>query len=276
MEVRFFPNSRRPGVGLTPRREASRPMLPQHARHCPVLEAGSALGFMVYPPLEPKESLFVEYEGDGRYKFAYYLHTQDAKRTPIFQVTMSLSVGSVGMVKEEVSFFGVPMLSREAALAVTRAFLVPEDMGTPPGAIALRGATNFQTPSGWDTVYTPIFNMVERPVAPMLVVRVETDWYAHETEFRYVLQAGEGITVEHSIPIGQVFFVPREDVTMRPCTSEELKAIEESRLDFFRQKAATTQKTSYGLSYSPHYLRQSREQKSEADEERSRPRRASD
>ena len=79
---------------------------------------------------------------------------------------------------------------------MARVFLVAEDMGTPPGAIALRGATNFQTPSGWDTVYTPIFNMIERPVAPMLVVRVETDWYAHETVFRYVLQAGEGITVE--------------------------------------------------------------------------------
>ena len=107
---------------------------------------------------------------------------------------MSLSVGGVGMVKEEVTFVGAPMLSREAALGVARVFLVPEDMGTPPGAIALRGATNFQTPPGWDTVYTPIFNMIERPVAPMLVVRVETDWYAHETEFRYVLQAGEGIT----------------------------------------------------------------------------------
>lgn len=263
MEVRFFPNSRRPGVGLTPRREASRPLLPQHARHCPVLEAGSALGFMVYAPLEPKESLYVEYEGDGRYKFVYYLQTQDSKRTPIFQVTMSLSLGGIGMVKEEVTFVGVPMLSRDAAMAVTRAFLVPEDMGTPAGAIALRGATNFQTPSGWDTVYTPIFNMVERPVAPMLVVRVETDWYAHETEFRYVLQAGEGITVEHSIPIGQVFFVPREEVTMRPCTNEELKAIEDSRLEFYLQKAATVQKTSYGLSYSPHYLRKSREQKSD-------------
>ena len=40
--------------------------------------------------------------------------------------------------------------------------------------------------------------MIERPVAPMLVVRVETDWYAHETEFRYVLQAGEGMSVDHS------------------------------------------------------------------------------
>jgi hypothetical protein len=136
-------------------------------------------------------------------------------------------------------------------------------MGTPPGAIALRGATNFQTPPGWDTVYTPIFNMIERPMAPMLVVRVETDWYAHETEFRYVLQTGEGITIVHTIPIGQVFFVPREQITMRPCTSEELKAIEESRAEFSRHKAETTQKTSYGLTYSPHYLRQSRAQKEE-------------
>jgi hypothetical protein len=249
MEVRTFPNTRRPGTGLPPKRESSRPLLPQHSRHCPVLEAGSMLGFMVYAPLEPKESLFVEFEGDGRYRFVYYLLTSTGKRTPIFQVTMALSVGGIGMMKEEVTF------------AVMRAFLVPEDMGTPAGAVALRGATNFQTPSGWDTVYSPILNMIERPVAPMLTIRVETDWYAHETEFRYVLQAGEGITIEPSIPIGQVFFVPRESITMRPCTEEEIKAIEESRAEFNTHKAEATQKTSYGLSYSPHYLRQSRAQK---------------
>src|SRR5947207_9056279 len=258
MEVRLLPNSRRPGVGLKPRREPTRPLLPLHARHCPVLEAGSALGFMVYAPLEPKSSHFIEYEGEGRYKFVYYLTTQDGARAPIFQVTMSLSAGGVGMVKEDVTFVGAPMLSREAALAVMRVFLVPEDMGTPPGAIALRGATNFQTPSGWDTVYTPIFNMIERPVAPMLVVRVETDWYAHETEFRYVLQAGEGITVDHSIPIGQVFFQSREEITMRSCTSEEVNAFEESRQEFFHHKASSKIMTPYGLEYSPHYLRQSR------------------
>jgi hypothetical protein len=258
MEVRVYSNTRRPGVGMAPKREGSRPLLPQHARHCPVLEAGSALGFMVYASLEPKESVYVEFEGDGRYKFVYYLQTQAGKRAPLFQVTMSLSIGAVGMTKEEVTFVGAPMLSREAALAVMRAFLVPEDMGTPTGAIALRGATNFQTPQGWDTVYTPILNMIERPLAPMLSVRVETDWYSHETEFRYVLQPGEGITLEHSIPIGQVFFVPREQITMRQCTSEELKAIEASRDEFHHHKAAATQQTSYGLSYSPHYLRQSR------------------
>jgi len=244
---------------MKPKREGTRPLLPQHSRHCPVLEAGSAMGFMVYAPLEPKESLYLEYEGEGRYKFVYYLKTQDGKPTPIFQVTMSLSMGGVGMVKEEVTFVGTPLLSREAAIAVMRVFLVPEDMGTPPGAIALRGATGFRTPAGWDTVYTPIFNNIERPVAPMLVVRVETDWYAHETEFRYVLQAGEGITVEHTLPIGQVLFVPREEVNLLEPAADDLKWFEDSQQEFAKHKTAAAQTTSYGLTYSPHYLRQSRE-----------------
>jgi hypothetical protein len=258
MEVRLFPNSTRPGVGLRPRREPTRPLLPQHARHCPVLEAGSAMGFMVYAPLEPRESFYVGYEGDGRYKFVYYVQQPGGKAAPLFAVTLTLSLGGAGMIKEDVAFNGVPMLSREDALKVARVFIVPEDMGTPAGALALRGATNFQTPPGWDTVYTPIFNMIERPVAPMLVVRVETDWYAHETEFRYVLQPGEGITVAHSLPIGQVVFVPREEVTMRDCTPEELAAIRQSQRDFAQHKVSATQRTPYGLTYSPHYLRQSR------------------
>src|SRR5712691_8219788 len=58
MEVRLFPNLRRPAVGLKPRREAQRPLLPQHARHWPVLEAGSSLGFLVYPPYGPKNQNF--------------------------------------------------------------------------------------------------------------------------------------------------------------------------------------------------------------------------
>jgi len=240
-------------------------MLPQHSRHCPVLEAGSALGFMVYAPLEPKESIYLEYEGEGVYKFIYYLQTQDGKRTPLFQVTMSQSVGGVGMLKEDVAFVGPPVLSRDTALAIARAFVVPEDMHTPPGAVALRGATNFQTPPGWDTVYTSIFNMIERPVAPMLVVRVETDWYAHETEFRYVLQPGEGISGSHTMPIGQVVFVPREDVTMRDCTDDELTLIRESQANFAQQKAAHRMTTAYGMTYSPHYSHRSRGQKGTRD-----------
>jgi hypothetical protein len=262
MEVRLFPNSIRPGVGWKPRSEGQRPLLPQHARHCPVLEAGSALGFLVYPALEPNESFHIEYQGEGRYQFIYCLSSPAGEWTPIFSVTIVLPIGSIGLMKQEVNFMvAKPPISKEAALSLARAFIVPEDCGTPPGAIALRGATNFQTPPGWDTVYTPIFNMIERPVAPMLVVRVETDWYPHETEFRYVLQPGEGIPGAHNMPIGQVFFAPREEITMRDCTQEELAGIQKAKEEFMREKAASKISTPYGLQYSPHYLRQSRSQK---------------
>ena len=177
----------------------------------------------------------------------------------MFSVTFVLPVGRHRHIQEEVAFLipGGP-ISRENAVLMARTFIVPEDLGTPPGAVSLRGATNFQTPPGWDTVYTPVFNMIERPVAPMLVVRVETDWYAHETEFRYVLQPGEGISGSHSLPIGQVLFVPREEITLRDCSEEELEAIKQSRQEFSRAKAALTRNTAYGLPYSPHYFQASR------------------
>lgn len=261
MEVRLFPNLRRPGVGLKPRREGQRPLLPQHARNCPVLEAGSALGFLSYPPLEPHESFHVEYEGEGRYRFLYYLKPTGGEWEAIFTVAVSLPVGGFGVSKEEVTFTpGVPTTSRDVALQLMRRFIVAEDLGTPAGGITLRGAWNFQTPPGWDTVYASVFNAIERPVAAMLVVRVETDWYAHESEFRYVLQSGEGMSVEQSMPIGQVFFVPREQITLRDCTEDEVAAIHRSQGEFSREKTALMVTTSYGMPYSPHYLRKSRAQ----------------
>src|SRR5689334_11742931 len=100
--------------------------------------------------------------------------------------------------------------------------------------------------------------MIERPFAPMLVIRVETDWYVHDTEFRYVLQPGETISASHSMPIGQVMFVPREEITFRDGTEEEIAARREASQAFFDEKARTKVKTPYGLEYSPHYQRSSR------------------
>jgi hypothetical protein len=262
MEVRLFPNTTRPGVGLRPRRESQRPLLPQHARHCPVLEAGSGLGFMVYPPLEAHESYVVEFQGEGRYQFTFYMSGTPGKWEPVFAIAMSLPLGSVGMIKEDVTIIARQSgLSADDAKLFARAFIVPEDLGTPTGAVTLRGATNFKTPAGWDTVYTPVFNNIERPVAPMFVVRVETDWYPHGSEFRYVLAPGEAISGTRELPIGQVFFVPREEITMRDCDAQELAEIQKTRDEFFREKAAQRVKTPYGLQYSPHYQRQSRDRK---------------
>ena len=265
MEVRLFPNSARPGVGLPPRRESQRPLLPQHARHCPVLEAGSSVGYLVYPPLADNEAYYIEYQGDGQYQFVFYMGDLGNSPQPVFSVTVALPVGSVGITKEHVEFHvkDTP-ISSEGARKMARIFIVPEDLGTPTGGVSIRGATNFQTPAGWDTIYTPIFNMIERPVAPMLIVRVETDWYTHETEFRYVLQPGEAITVTQALPIGQVLFVPREEVTLRDCTEREIEALKDAQSEFHREKTAAAQQTPYGLTVSPHYLRESRARRTAA------------
>jgi hypothetical protein len=104
--------------------------------------------------------------------------------------------------------------------------------------------------------------MIERPFAPMLVIRVETDWHVHDSEFRYVLQPGETISASHSMPIGQVMFVPREDVTFRDGSEEEIAARHQSAKAFYDEKAKLKVKTPYGLEYSPHYQNTSRQKKS--------------
>ncbi len=259
MEVRIYSNSHRPGVGLQPKREPQRPLLPQHARHCPVLEAGSALGYLVYPPLEENESFHVEYQGDGQYRFMYFIRTPAGKWEGIFAANIVLPVGSIGKMKEEVEFLVPdPPINVGNALEMLRTYIVPEDLGTPPGSVTLRGATNFQTPEGWDTIFGPVLNMIERPIAPMMVIRVETDWFPHESEFRYVLQPGEGLPGTHSMPIGQIFFVKREEVVLKDCNEEELEAIRASKKEFFHEKAALRRTSAYGLEYSPLYARRSR------------------
>ena len=55
--------------------------------------------------------------------------------------------------------------------------------------------------------------------------------------------------------------MPREDVTLLEATADDRQEFEQQRLEFAKKKAATVQTTSYGLSFSPQYLRQSREQR---------------
>lgn len=259
MEVQLWPHTGLPGVGLKPRNESQRPLLPQHARHCPVLEAGSGLGYLVYPPLEENQAFYADYQGDGSYGFKYFMSNSMGGWEPIFFVQWELPIGSVGMIHEEVSFAKPdPPITEEDAIRIARAFVVREDLGTPPGAITLRGAYNFKTPEGWDTVYGPVLNMIDPPLAPSLVVRVETDWYAHDSEFRYVVKPGQGLPGSHSLPIGQVYFVPREEIKLRDVNSKEIEEIQKSRGEFGRGKGQDRETTRYGLEYSPHYARRSR------------------
>src|SRR4029077_11821315 len=97
-----------------------------------------------------------------------------------------------------------------------------------------------------------------------LVIRVETDWYVHDSEFRYVLQPGETISASPSLPIGQVMFVPREEITFRDGTEEEIAARHQSSQAFYDEKASMKVKTPYGMEYSPHYQSTSRQKKATA------------
>jgi hypothetical protein len=53
-------------------------------------------------------------------------------------------------------------------------------------------------------------------------------------------------------------FVPREEITFRDGTEQEIAARHQSSLAFFDEKASTKVKTPYGMEYSPHYQRTSR------------------
>jgi hypothetical protein len=120
MEVSLFPNPRRPGIGLQPRREGQRPLLPLHARHCPVLDAGSALGFMVYPPLAEHELFQIGYEGEGRYELVYSVNAAGRKWESVYSVAFLLPVGGIGATKEEVK-----MLPATRELSATAGLTAP-------------------------------------------------------------------------------------------------------------------------------------------------------
>jgi hypothetical protein len=252
VEVTVLPNRYRPGVGLPPARVPGRPWLPQHARHCPVLEAGNALGCLVYPPLRQDESLQILY-AHGKYQVTYYRETKPGQWDDVCQMTFPVAIGggsyNVDLAVKEGSEPPTDAEVNELCTAV----ILPQHFGQPAGGVGIRGSVDFRTPKGWDTVYGAVINEIGPPSFSCLAVRVETDWYAHGTEFRYVLQPGEIFPVTANQPIGQVFFVPREEITLREGSKEELAEFSRAGDAFLQEKAADQLSAPYGLRYSPAY-----------------------
>ena len=253
VEVTVLPNRFRPGVGTPPARVPQRPWLPQHARHCPVLEAASALGYLVYPPLRLDEGYQILY-ADTKYHFTYFRERAPGQWDDVFRMTFSLAVGGGSSYSMELAIKDGGDAPNDAEVnEIVTSLLLPQHFGQPEGAIGLRGSADFRTPEGWDTVYGAVSNHITRPLLPCLTVRVETDWYAQGTEFRYVLQPGDLMHVNATQPIGQVFFVPRDEVTLRDGSKEE-QAEFIRRWDSFEKEKTTDQLTApYGLRYSPLY-----------------------
>ena len=253
VEVTVLPNRFRPGVGPAPGRVAQRPWLPQHARLCPVLESASALGCLVYPPLRLDEAFQILFQ-DSKYHFTYLReHDSSGHWDEVFRMTFTLAVGGGNSYSMDLAVKDGVAVSDAEVNEICTALILPQHFGQPEGAVGLRGSVDFRTPAGWDTVYGGVSNHFSRPMLPCLTVRVETDWYAHGTEFRYVLQPGDLLHVSATQPIGQVFFVPREEITLRDGSKEEGAEFRE-RWDAFEKEKSGDQLTApYGLRYSPLY-----------------------
>jgi hypothetical protein len=256
-EIMYLPNRFRPGVGKTPQRDTRRPILPQAAVHCPVLGAGSALGFWVYPALAEGEAFQIRYLSDERYLFSFFVRINTLEPIRAFSLSYTLSGIRAGQSTEELVYLHPDYKPDDASIRQLRdALFTAQNVGsTMPGAIGLLGATNFVTPEGWDTVYTGVLNNPTSPRLSVLTVRVETDWFAFDSEFRYLLQAGDSIGAGSSDPIGQVFFVPREPFSLCPGTDQNLADFTATVERFLAEKLGERVESSSGIGFSPAYAK---------------------
>ena len=253
MEVVILPNQRRPDVGRAPASENRRTWLPQQARFCPVLEDANKTGFLVYPPLTPTEAFQVRLMDNGLLRMSLFSDPGgSAKMSPVFVIDVRPSAGTGGVDAYDVRFVEPGAgLDAEGARSLLDALVT--NVNAPPGGVGLRGAFDFVTPSGWDSVYLGLLNEVQRPVVPALSARVETDWYPQPTEFRYVLQPGDVLSASGQGPIGQVVFVPREPVTLRAGTDGDAEAFTERQREYWTERASKERSTNFGTTYSYHY-----------------------
>jgi len=228
-------------------------MLPQHARMCGPLEAGSSLGYLVYPALADHESFQIRRRSPGELEFAFF---GGNPRAPfhLFTLHYALPAGGVGVWSEDLAHRAPACeLSESEVRQVRDALIRMGSLWVPPGAVALRGAVDFRTPAGWDTVFTGVLNRVEPPSLSVLTARVQTDWYAFETEFRYVLQVGDVLSGSGRIPVGQAFAVPRVDTELHRADETETAAFREAQHEFNERKADVRTSNALGLEYDTLY-----------------------
>jgi len=256
--VTCVPGQYRPGVGRPPRREGRRPLLPQQARLCGPLEAGSALGFLVYPALADHEAFQLRRTGPGELELAFF-GGDEPRPAHLFTLHFAMPGSGTGVWSVDVTFLSPACtLSEPEIMALREALVRSGSIWTPQGAVAVRGATDFRTPPGWDTVFTGVLNQVQAPVLSVLTARVETDWYAFDTEFRYVLQVGEVLSGSGRIPVGQAFVVPRAGVDLRRAEGNEVEDFRSSQVRFVEEKRRHRSDNALGLEYDTVYREASR------------------
>lgn len=253
MQVTLVPNLRRPGVGRLPEPDSRRASLPEHGRLCPVLEDANRTGFLVFAPLGVREALQIRYREENLYQ-ATMLRDPGGGRPPtvVFAVEIRPSAGAPGSEVREVHHVA-PGAGLDEAGALDLLDALTTNLNAPPGGVGIRGAFDFVTPSGWDTLYLGVLNETARPQIPVLAARIETDWYPQNTEFRYAMQPGDTLMVNGGAPIGQVMFVPRELVTFTPASEAEVQTFLERQEEYWTARAEKERSTPYGALIAHHY-----------------------
>lgn len=248
----MVPSRHRPGVGLSPARENRRAFLPQHARTIPMVEEANRLGFLVYPLLHLYESLQLQARGDGVLTATFFVGDANGWRQPAFVGRAARMAGFGGL-----NDMSVTILNHEAgydewsAGALLEALL--SGVHAPPGTVGVRGTHHFITPEGWDTVFTGVLNDVQRPAVGVLSMRAETDWFPMETEFRYVLEKGDVLSIIGGGPIGQVLFVPRDEPRLLETSAPERDRFADSLLEHAMAGARATRVMAYGGAFTELY-----------------------
>jgi hypothetical protein len=252
VKVLVLPNQRRPGIGRQPVRENRRAWLPQQARFCPVLEDGSRLGYLVYPPLEDEEVLQARRLREETLRFSFAVTAVDGTAHTRWVIDVTASAGGGGLDAHELQF-AEEGLDLDTAQVLAQLDALTVNLNGPPGAVGIRGAFDFVTPEGWDTVYLGVLNELQPPHVPVLAARIETDWYPQPTEFRYALGTGQTVSVAGSAPIGQVFFVPRESADLKEGSAQDAAQFEEREREYWTERAAKERPTNFGTIHSYHY-----------------------
>jgi hypothetical protein len=252
MDVTLIPNQRRPGVGRRPVAENRRAWLPQQARFCPVVEDASRAGFLVFPALHDHEVFQARRLRADQLRFTFAVTDQDGDTRPLWSMDLTMAAGSGGLDTYDVRFVddGID-LNQQQLIGQLEALTT--NLNGPPGAVGLRGAYDFITPSGWDTFYTGILNELTPPHVPVMTARIETDWYSQATEFRHVLDVGQTLSVAGTSPIGQVIFVPREDITLIDATEAGTAGFTNAQRQYWSERADKEHATNFGTLYTYHY-----------------------
>ncbi len=265
MRVTLIPNLRRPGVGRAPEPDGRRASLPEHGRLCPVVEDANRTGFLVFPPLESREALQIRYREENVFQITM-LRDPGGGRPPVvmFAAEVRPAAGAPGTEIREIRHIDrAAGLDETGALELLDAFTT--NFNAPPGGIGIRGAFDFLTPEGWDTLYLGVVNETARPQIPVLTARIETDWYPQNTEFRYAMQPGDTLVVSGGAPVGQVFFVPREPVSLEPALEADVQDFVTRQEAYWTERAAKERTTPYGALIAHHYRDLQRLRRSKTD-----------